>query len=204
MALAKRFPQLVSEEDLEELSNEVTTYDSNRAILPADLDVERFWFGVSEMEDAEGTKRFPILSKLAKGILILPHGNADVERLFSHVTLIKTQKRNLLHDDTVNAILHAKFNKAPCHTFQPDITAIKQIKRATKTHVLPKKKPETAVNIIEDATNNSTDPSSGEVASGKRQKTLTDMFAAKRTCRPTSKHSDYLTGDYYVSDSSDE
>ena len=33
--------------------------------------------------------RYPLLTKLAKAVLIVPHGNADIERMFSHMGLNK-------------------------------------------------------------------------------------------------------------------
>ena len=36
--------------------------------------------------------RFEILSKLALGILVMPHSTADVERVFSELGDIKTKK----------------------------------------------------------------------------------------------------------------
>ena len=36
------------------------------------------------------------IGKTCKSILVIPHGNADTERLFSHIGLIKTKFRNRL------------------------------------------------------------------------------------------------------------
>ena len=35
-------------------------------------------------------------SKIAKAVLIIPHGNADTERMFSHMGLNKTKLRSSL------------------------------------------------------------------------------------------------------------
>jgi len=37
------------------------------------------------------------LTKLAKAILVVPHGNADTERLFSHLGLNKTKAKGEKH-----------------------------------------------------------------------------------------------------------
>lgn len=68
--------------------------------------MEDYWYGVDKLTDSEGVSRFPVLSKLIQGLLVIPYGNADVEQLFSHINQIKTKKRNLIHDDTLNVLLH--------------------------------------------------------------------------------------------------
>ena len=49
------------------------------------------------------------------------HGNADTERLFSHVDLNKTKHRKSLALTTLNSILlTVQFNKPiPCYSFKP-------------------------------------------------------------------------------------
>ncbi|KAK3884338.1 hypothetical protein Pcinc_011403 [Petrolisthes cinctipes] len=66
---------------------------------------ETFWNEVSNYKDAAGVRKFAELSQVAMDILSLPHSNADVERLFSQLNLVKSKIRNRLHPDTVNSIL---------------------------------------------------------------------------------------------------
>lgn len=50
-------------------------------------------------------------------ILTLPHGNADVERVFSVMADIKTKKRNRISPETLSALLRLKldvFNTTDC------------------------------------------------------------------------------------------
>ena len=47
---------------------------------------------------------FPQLSKLASVVMVLPHANADAERVFSIVTDVRSKKRNRLGRETLNAI----------------------------------------------------------------------------------------------------
>ena len=42
---------------------------------------------------------------IIKSLLALPHSNADVERVFSQVFLIKTKHRNRLKTSTLDALL---------------------------------------------------------------------------------------------------
>ena len=52
--------------------------------------------------------KFKVLSTFMKQLLSLPHANADVERIFSDINLIKTNSRNRLHTSTVEALLIVK------------------------------------------------------------------------------------------------
>ena len=58
-------------------------------------EVDRYWHEVSQIQDLSGVEyRYPTLTRLTKAILVIPHGNADTERLFSHLGLNKTKHRN--------------------------------------------------------------------------------------------------------------
>ena len=64
--------------------------------IKAIIEVDANWRAVSQVKDlSDSALRYPLLTKLAKVILI-PHGNADTERLFSHLGLNKTKVRNSL------------------------------------------------------------------------------------------------------------
>ena len=58
-----------------------------------------------------------------KGLLVLPHANADTERVFSQVNLIKTDTRNRLITKTVSALLSTKEGiktvAGDCRKFEP-------------------------------------------------------------------------------------
>jgi hypothetical protein len=41
-------------------------------------------------------------------LLFLPHPNANVERIFSSVNVIKTKQRNALNTESLEGILHSK------------------------------------------------------------------------------------------------
>ncbi len=53
--------------------------------------------------------RYSTLAKLAKAILVVPHGNVDTERLFSYIGLNKTKHRNRLGISTLNSLLTVQF-----------------------------------------------------------------------------------------------
>ena len=54
----------------------------------------KFWKEVSEYTDASGLNPYFYVSSVALQILILPWSNADVERLFSQMNVVKTKLRN--------------------------------------------------------------------------------------------------------------
>lgn len=196
---------MVAEDKLSELDDEVSIYDASRCMLPECSDIEDYWAKVSYMEDDTGNPRFPYLSLLAKAMLVLPHGNADVERLFSHVTQIKTEKRNLLANDTLNNILHSKYNQSEvCYNFKPASTIVASVRPATKAHVAPKA--QTAVTVIdsepEETETVESQPSTSCVLTTpkpvKRSGDLTNYFVRSR--RPPKAIRESFTGDFVVED----
>ena len=65
--------------------------------------LENFWAAMSELKSITDSAllRFGTLSHLAKILLVLPHSNADPERLFSMVRKIDTEQRRCLDPSTV-------------------------------------------------------------------------------------------------------
>jgi hypothetical protein len=63
------------------------------------------------------------LANFAFEALSLPHSNADCERIFSKINLIKVKTRNRLNSDTIQACLFAsweiKINNTTCVDFKP-------------------------------------------------------------------------------------
>ena len=67
-----------------------------------------FWAFLSGVKDVDEEPVFRNLVCLAKLILILPHSNAETERIFSMLTDTKTKKRNKRGPELLNAILVTK------------------------------------------------------------------------------------------------
>lgn len=83
--------------------------------------IDRFW---GEIDDV----KFPTVCLFVKSLLTLPHSNADVERVFSQVALIKTKHRNGLKTSTLDALLVARGGLATnCVHFIPDSEMCKSI-----------------------------------------------------------------------------
>ena len=65
--------------------------------------IDHYWAAMSEVRSVTDSEiyRFQYLSQLAKTLLVLPHSNADPERLFSMVRKIETEERRNLNPTTV-------------------------------------------------------------------------------------------------------
>lgn len=88
-------------------------------------DSVKFWCEVLVHKDAAGNKPYQELGNLAKIILSLPHSNADVERVFSSMNLIKTKTRNRMGLKTMTAILNIRWG-------------LKRLKQSCFSHKIPK------------------------------------------------------------------
>lgn len=64
-----------------------------------------FWHEVSVFKNASGDYPFKDLSSFAIKMLILPWSNAEVERLFSQMNLVKTKTRNKMSSKLLDSIL---------------------------------------------------------------------------------------------------
>ena len=83
---------------------------------PAALD--HFWAAVAEVHSVTDreTYSFRTLARLAKTFLVLPHSNADPERLFRMVRKIETDQRKHLDSSTLCDLLSVKINNDnPCY-----------------------------------------------------------------------------------------
>lgn len=65
----------------------------------------KFLAEVLAYRDAAGNKKFEEISDFVLKLLCLPWSNADVERVFSNINLVKTNIRNRIQLRTINSIL---------------------------------------------------------------------------------------------------
>ena len=98
--------------------------------------IDELWAYISTMKCGDGMLKFSKLSQVAKLALVLPHSNADEERVFSMVTKNKTSFRpNLKLDGTLCSIITVKLaNPEPCMDYEPPPTVIQTAKKATVTY----------------------------------------------------------------------
>lgn len=72
-------------------------------------DTLQFWAEVADYRDATGDNPYSDICELALTVLSLPHSNADVERLFSNMNIVKTKQRNRMNNETLTAVLAVKY-----------------------------------------------------------------------------------------------
>ena len=91
------------------------------------------WDYLSAMRSPDGNFAFDKLAKVALLVLVLPHSNAEEERVFSLVTKNKTKFRpSLKLDGTLSSILTIKLgNTNPCHKYEPPQKILDTAKKAT-------------------------------------------------------------------------
>ena len=78
--------------------------------VTAITEVDKYWHAISQIKDCLETKyRYSTLAKLAKAILVIPHGNVDTECLFSH---IYRSQQNEVQKQTRNFYIKFTFNSA--------------------------------------------------------------------------------------------
>uniref|UniRef100_H3A7F3 HAT C-terminal dimerisation domain-containing protein n=1 Tax=Latimeria chalumnae TaxID=7897 RepID=H3A7F3_LATCH len=112
--VAKRFPQVIQEKELDKLIEEFTDYQlTEPGELPSKEKLDLYWGKVSQMK-AAGEPRFPTLSSLMKTLLVIPHSNASSERTFSMIRQIDTDFRGDLGKDTIHSLLSCKINNDRC------------------------------------------------------------------------------------------
>lgn len=103
MTVARALPFIVNDNELSDLEVEVRFQKQQAKHLEKNsVSVAQYWKLVEE------TDRVPILIRLVRAILILPHGNAEVERTFSHISGILTKKRTSLGPHTIKAFVVSK------------------------------------------------------------------------------------------------
>ena len=78
------------------------TFKAKRDLREDDFDIEEFWINLFKNDQKNECVKFVIL------LLCLPKSNACVERIFSAYNLIKTDIRNSLDLETIEAIIRVK------------------------------------------------------------------------------------------------
>ena len=86
----------------------------------------------TQVKTVAGYYKYSTISKLMKTYLLLPHSNADSERVFSMVNKICTEHRADLAQDTVAALLSVKVNsRVDPQRFEPSRSELGKAKSAT-------------------------------------------------------------------------
>ncbi|KYN30271.1 hypothetical protein ALC57_00266 [Trachymyrmex cornetzi] len=122
LPLMKLLPRIVDLEEYQDIDDEwrqLPLYE-----LPVDINpkgnVDLFWAKLMFIDDNDQGLTFKKLSKFVLDVLSLPHSNADCERLFSQINLIKTKTRNKLITSTINGLLLTKQRvQGNCLNYEP-------------------------------------------------------------------------------------
>lgn len=94
--------------------------------------IDVVWSYLSTLKAPDCTLLLPRLSKVAMLVLVIPHSNAQEERVFSMVRKNKTAFRpNLDPKGTLSSILTIKLAQPePAHKFEPTKELLKEAKSA--------------------------------------------------------------------------
>lgn len=127
--LAKNFPNLVNENDLQILDTEYRLLRNTEVEWSVNISTENFWNEVGKKCYADNTPMFNVLTNFVFNMLILPHSSANVERIFSQVNLLKSQQRNKLSTASISGLLHTKtflaLKSANCYSVTFDKNIVK-------------------------------------------------------------------------------
>ena len=94
-------------------------------------DPHSFWKAVGEIEKG-GVKCYSLIRSLAMLLLVIPHSNAEPERVFSMINKNLTpERRTLDKDTTLNNIMIIKTRKLPLD-FVPSKELLSLAKKATR------------------------------------------------------------------------
>lgn len=66
----------------------------------------KFWAEVNTYVESGDNHRFKALASFVLKLLSLPWSNAEVERVFSQMNIVKSKLRNSMNIGTLNSILH--------------------------------------------------------------------------------------------------
>lgn len=121
--LLDAFPNLVPEPQHDAVNDEWRNLPFHTTKIQETSDPVQFWYKVRALEYADKSQVFPHLSDFMLSLLVLPHSTATVERIFSQVNLIKTDRRNRLNAESVNGIMLTKMvgGTKPCYEWVPSL-----------------------------------------------------------------------------------
>ena len=125
--------QLLSDDDIPSTIWEKAsiTLDDDAHAKSYRLDV--IWHYLSTVKAPDGTLRFNRLCRVAKLVMVIPHSNAQEERVFSMIRKNKTSFRPSLDPKgTLSSILTIKLaSTGDAHSYEPSQEVLRRAKSAT-------------------------------------------------------------------------
>ena len=116
LELGEHFTNIISPENYHEFYEEVFSWkldiDNNKLkeIKKNYIDAEKDFDAINFYKDKAIERSFPLITKLGRALLSLPHSSASIERAFSQLKLIKNERRTNLSNECLESLLIAKIN----------------------------------------------------------------------------------------------
>ena len=126
--------KLKLDKSMDQLYDQFSEYQAlDGASITAYNRIDHFWHSLSNLQGCNGP-HFNLLFEVVKYILILPHSNAEEERIFSTVAKNKTKFRHSLSNEkSLSSILTCKtncFNHVRCFEFEPTKLLLQNSKKS--------------------------------------------------------------------------
>ena len=103
--------------------------------------IDTLWYHIQQLRSLAGNnQRFELLFKVAKLILITPHSNAGIERVFNLVNnkFAGSDRNQLDIEGSLSSILAVKMERPEsqekCYCFKPSDELLNSAKKATYTY----------------------------------------------------------------------
>ena len=118
---------------------EVVVVDNNKQRC-VHFRVDALWYFWSQIKiTGTSLSRFKLLPRIASIVLVIPHSNADHERLFSIVRKSKIDSRSSLKlDGTLSSILSMKTHyleaTIPCYRWKPDAALLEKLQSTARAY----------------------------------------------------------------------
>ena len=98
----------IDEETVLHLVDEWKVYQTEDGLSNEYKRIDHYWRNITSMKMEDGKIKYKCLPELVKSVLILTHGNADVERSLSVNTSVVTEDRPTIGEATLCAIRTVK------------------------------------------------------------------------------------------------
>jgi hypothetical protein len=119
-AVYKKLPWMRAVAPLAEADREFRMHVMHRSLNSDITDVSAYWKVVMSARTEGGDKSYPHLSNVVAALMSMPFANAPVERVFSQLRLIKSDRRNSMKEETLSALLHTKCAIQDMKKINPD------------------------------------------------------------------------------------
>lgn len=108
--LSRKIPHLLSPSDIDGLKDEWNLYtlEAEASTTAISLDLDEHWNSVEDKKNSLGNPQFPLLTKFAKNLMTISHGNADPERGFSENKHFLTDNRSSLSQASIIGLRSVK------------------------------------------------------------------------------------------------